>query len=154
MCYKLEKPVSEQGLYNFVVEYNHNKGLHIEETDVAIYALEPWEILVEGEVTDNTEAYEKEQEEKERIRIANLRLTKREVFLAIYKNLKITPEEIKKMITDNEALIEFEYANEYYRGNPLVNKLGLALGYTEKDLDYLFEHKSFPNLEKGVTLND
>ena len=31
---------------------NHNKGLRIEESDLALYALEPWEVLVEDEVID------------------------------------------------------------------------------------------------------
>ena len=51
---------------------------------------------------------------------------------------------IKAQITDPTVLIEFEYANEYYRGNPLINQIGLNLGYSEKDLDYLFENKNLP----------
>ena len=80
---------------------------------------------------------QKEFEEKERI--AKLSLTKREVFLGLYQAKGITPDMIKAQITDPQALIEIEYANDYYRGNPLIDKLGLALGYSEKDLDYLFE---------------
>lgn len=89
---------------------------------------------------------QKEQEEKERI--ANLSLTKREVFLALYKDKKITPEQLRSQITDTEALIEFDYANDYFRGNPLIDKIGIMLGYSMEDLDYLFEHKELPNREE------
>ena len=85
---------------------------------------------------------QKEQEEKERI--ANLSLTKREVFLALYKDKGITPEQLRSQITDTEALIEFDYANDYFRGNPLIDKIGIMLGYSSNDLDYLFEHKELP----------
>ena len=102
--------------------------------------------------------YEAEQEIKERERIAKLKLTKREVFLAIYNDLKITPEEIKSTITDPAVLIEFEYANEYYRGNPLINSIGQSLGYSKEQLDYLFEYKCFSSkedpLQQEVNTND
>lgn len=45
MSYKLEKPYTEAQRINFIVEYNHNKGLQIEETMEAIYALESNEIM-------------------------------------------------------------------------------------------------------------
>ena len=71
-------------------------------------------------------------------RIAKLKLTKREVFLALYNDKGVTPEMIKEGISDKVALIEFEYANEYYRGNPLIDIIGTSLGYSKSDLDYLF----------------
>ena len=82
-------------------------------------------------------------EEQEKEAIGQLSLTKREVFLAIYNDKGITPEEIRAQITDQSALIEFDYAEKYYRGNPLIDILGQALGYTKERLDYLFENKSF-----------
>lgn len=97
----------------------------------------------DGEVILNPD-YEQEQEEKERERIAKLKLTKREVFLALYRDKEITPEMIKAQITNPEAMIEFEYASDYFRGNPLIDTIGALLGYTSADLDYLFEHKEFP----------
>lgn len=89
-----------------------------------------------------------EKEQQERERIANLSLTKRDVFLALYKDKGITPEQIKAQITDPEALIEFEYASSYYRGNPLIDAIGQTLGYTSEQLDYLFEHKELPTTEE------
>ena len=142
--YKIEKPLSIQERADFIVKYNHNKGLRIEETSKALYALEAWELLEGDNVIDNTEAWKAEQEQVECERIAKLSLTKREVFLALYKAKGVTPDMIKAQITDPTVLIEFEYANEYYRGNPLINQIGLNLGYSEKDLDYLFENKNLP----------
>ena len=91
--------------------------------------------------------YEQEEAQKEKERIAMLSLTKREVFLALYKAKQITPEMIKAQIQNPEALIEFEYANDYYRGNPLIDTIGGMLGYTSDDLDYLFINKEFPTKE-------
>lgn len=89
------------------------------------------------------EAWEQKQAQKEAERIAKLSLTKREVFLAIYQDKLITPEQIRAQITDPAALIEFDYAEKYYRGNPLIDLLGASLGYTKEQLDYLFENKTF-----------
>ena len=76
--------------------------------------------------------------------LSQMSLTKREVFLALYKDKGITPEQLKAQITEPEALIEFEYANDYFRGNPLIDLIGQSLGYTSEALDYLFEHKELP----------
>ena len=89
--------------------------------------------------------YEDEQVQKEREKINQLSLTKREVFLALYKDKGITPEQIKAQIKSPEALIEFEYANDYYRGNPLIDVIGQTLGYTSEQMDELFINKEFKN---------
>ena len=88
--------------------------------------------------------YETEEEEKKREIINHLSLTKREVFLALYNDKGLTPDDIRNQIQDTTALIEFDYASEYFRGNPLIDSIGLMLGYTSEDLDYLFEHKELP----------
>lgn len=182
MSYKLEYPYTEEERNNFIVEYNHNQGLRIEEVEnivdvevpienedgettteiqemnmPTLYALEHWEKLVNGEVIDNTEEYEVEKAKQEAMRIAQLSLTKREVFLAIYQDKGITPEQIRAQITDQGALIEFDYAEKYYRGNPLIDLLGSALGYTKEQLDYLFEYKTFnttPEEESEINSGD
>ena len=144
--YKIEKPLSIQERADFIVEYNHNKGLRIEETDLAMYALEAWELLEGDEVIDNTEAWKAEQARKERERIAQLKLTKREVFLGLYQAKGVTPDMIKAQITDPMALIEFEYANDYYRGNPLIDIVGATLGITPEQLDKFFETNDYTHL--------
>lgn len=143
MSYKIEKPLSIQERADFIVEYSHNKGLLIKETDLALYALEAWELLEGDEVINNREAWEAEQELKEKERIAKLSLTKREVFLGLYQAKQVTPDMIKAQITDPQALIEFEYANDYFRGNPLIDSVGAVLGITPEQLDCFFETKDY-----------
>ena len=99
----------------------------IEETDVE-YELYNGEYLTKEEI-----------KEKELERLNHLSLTKREVFLAIYRDKGKTPEQIRAMITDPEGLIEFDFASSYFRGNPLISQLGEALGYTPTQLNILFE---------------
>lgn len=152
--YKIEKPLSIQERADFIVEYNHNKGLRIEETNKALYALEAWELLEGDEVVDNTEAYEAEQARKERERIAKLKLTKREVFLGLYQAKGVTPDMIKAQITDTQALIEFEYANDYYRGNPLIDIVGATLGITPEQLDKFFEFNDYTYLISTPDVNN
>lgn len=147
MSCKLEKPYTEKQKSEFIVKHIYNEGLRMKETSTALYALKPNEIMVNDEPQTDPE-YEEKQKEKERERIMQLSLTKREVFLALYKAKQITPEQLKSQITDTEALIEFEYANEYFRGNPLIDLIGAKLGYTSDDLDYLFQNKELPVKEE------
>ena len=53
---------------------------------------------------------------------------------------------IKAQITDPQALIEFEYANDYYRGNPLIDIVGATLGITPEQLDKFFEFNDYTYL--------
>ncbi len=141
--FEKRKPFSSKERSEFVFKYNHKRLMRIEETGEAIYALEDNEIMQNGKpIVDVNYTERKKQAEKERI--ALLTLTKREVFLALYKAKGITPEQIKTQITEPETLIEFEYANEYFRGNPLIDLIGAKLGYTSDDLDYLFLNKELP----------
>ena len=129
---KLLKPITGAQRLDFVVKYNHNLSYKIEETEEELQA---W---------GYTEA---ELAQQERERIAQLKLTKREVFLGLYQAKGVTPEQIKAQITDPMALIEFEYANDYYRGNPLIDSVGAVLGITPAQLDCFFETKD-PNCLK------
>ncbi len=114
------------------------------------YALEANEIMEGGEPVINPN-YEAEQEQKERERIARLKLTKREVFLGLYQAKGVTPDMIKAQITDPQALIEFEYANDYYRGNPLIDIVGGALGIEPAQLDCFFETNDYTCLLPTVS---
>lgn len=105
---------------------------------------EETETQVREVLEDVTEEIEREAEEARKQAILQLSLTKREVFLALYKDKGITPEQIRAQISNEEALIEFDYAERYYRGNPLINNIGAALGYSSDDLDYLFQNGEFP----------
>lgn len=99
-------------------------------------------IYQDGQIILNPD-YEALVAKNERERLNSLSLTKREVFLALYKDKGITPEQLRAQLTNQETLIEFDYAEKYYRGNPLINSIGNSLGYSEKQLDCLFENKEF-----------
>lgn len=104
-----------------------------------------YKISDENVIAKTDEEYSQEQAEKERQRLNLLNLTKADVLLALYQDKGITPEDIKTMLKDNvPALIKFDYASSYYRGDEVVNALGLALGYSTEEMDYLFENKTFP----------
>ena len=129
----LQKPYEEEARTEFIITQNHNLGYEIRDAEEA---LEAWGYTEE----------EKEQQERERLN--HLSLTKREVFLAIYKDKGITPEQIRSMLASEEAKIEFDYANDYFRGNPLIEQLGQSLGYLTDELDNLFINKSFSESEE------
>ena len=117
-----------------------------------VYGLEKQEYTDKEYVLDGEEyvlkdeAWEEKQAQKERERIAKLSLTKREVFLGLYQAKGVTPEMIKAQITDPMALIEFEYANDYYRFNPLIDVVGATLGITPEQLDKFFETNEYTYL--------
>lgn len=131
---ELNKPYTEEERENFIVWYNHNQGLVIEETEDELQAL--------GYTEEELEQFEKE-------RVAKLKLTKREVFLGLYQAKGITPDMIKAQITDPAVLIEFEYANDYYRGNPLIDVIGASLGISSEQLDKFFETNDYTALIEG-----
>lgn len=124
----LKKPYTEEERIDFIIEYNHNQGYLIDENEKYLQAF----------------GYtEEEIEQAERERIAMLKLTKREVFLGLYQAKGVTPDMIKAQITDPQALIEFEYANDYYRGNPLIDIVGATLGITSEQLNKFFETNDY-----------
>lgn len=55
---KLLKPYTELERTDFIVENNHNKGLRIEETETALYALKDSEILQNDEILDISDTTE------------------------------------------------------------------------------------------------
>ncbi len=67
MSYKLEKPYTDRERADFVVLYNHNQGLIIEETDTALYALEADEIMQNGVPIKNPN-YAAKQLEAEKVK--------------------------------------------------------------------------------------
>ena len=128
---ELLKPYTDKERMDFIVEQNHNNSYEIREAETA---LEAWGYT------------EVEKQEQERERIAKLSMTKREIFLGLYRAKGITPDMLKAQITDPQALIEFEYANDYYRGNPLIDLIGGQLGFTTEQLDKFFKTKDYREL--------
>lgn len=103
-------------------------------------------VILDFELMTFEEKEEREQQ-KERERLNLLSMTKREMFLGLYQAKGITPDMLKAQIIDPQALIEFEYANDYYRGNPLINTVGQTLGITSDQLDKFFDETKKGDME-------
>lgn len=126
---ELIKPYTEEQRIKFIIEQNHRLGYSIEEQSTKLVALG----LTQEELT-----------QQERNRKDMLALTRCDVLKALYQAKGITPNDIKALLKDNvEALIELEYAQNFYRGHPMIKAIGEQLGFTSNDLDYLFENKKF-----------
>ena len=126
---ELIKPYTEEQRIKFIVEQNHRLGYSIEEQSTKLVALG---------------LTQEELKQQERNRKDMLALTRCDVLKALYQAKGITPNDIKALLKDNvEALIELEYAQNFYRGHPMIKAIGEQLGFTSDDLDYLFENKKF-----------
>ena len=127
-----------QKLQNTIAFMPQYKGLEIKEVEEG-YLIYDSELMT-------VEEKEAKEAQKERERLNLLSMTKREMFLGLYQAKGITPDMLKAQITDPQALIEFEYANDYYRGNPLIDVIGSQLGFTTEQLDKFFETKDYTYL--------
>ena len=128
-------------------------------------------IEVEEEVYNNIEKYiwdgtnlvldpeyEAKEAQKERERIALVSLTRGDVFRGLLQAKGITKDQIKtkidampantpeEIIAKEMAKIDFEDALNFYRGNALIDTLGLALGITSEQLDKFFEYNDYTYL--------
>lgn len=154
MSYKLNKPYTEKQKADFIVLYNHRQGLRIEESETCLYALEVWEVLDNDNVLDNKAEYNQKQAQKEVERIGNLNLTAADVERALYKAKGIDFDDILAIVVSNppenldvKALkIELK-ANNFYRANPYISKIGELLGITEAQLDEFFQTNDYTKLQ-------
>lgn len=147
-------------------EWCNNRGdCYIDEIDSAPAEVEVEEQGENGDIITHTEtqivrrfeikAIAPETEEEKRMRLNMLSLTKADVLLALYEDKGLTPEDIKAMLKDNvPALIKFDYASSYFRGDEVVIALGTALGYSSDEMDYLFQNKKFPTAEETSVTDD
>lgn len=99
--------------------------------------------------------YEEEQKQKEKEKIAMLKLTRGDVFRGLLQAKGITRAYIRDVIeqlpdeTTEEkfikemALIDFEEALDFYRGNQLINTIGFQLGITETQLNNFFKYNDY-----------
>lgn len=140
MSYILEKPYSEKEKIEFIVKYNHNKGLRIEETEIALYALEVNEIMVNG-VPQVDPEYEAKQEAKEKERTGNLTCTKR-VFALMLQELGVDYITVLLPLieSNSQAKLEWDLCVELERKNPLLDVMAGQLGITPEQLDGLFKY--------------
>lgn len=125
--------------------YNLDK---VEETDLEY-------VLSDEEYVLKDEAWEQEQAKIERERIAMLSLTRGDVFRGLLMAKGVTRTQLRAMIETNEqltevekemALIDFDEALNFYRGNALIDTVGLALGITGEQLDKFFETNDYTTL--------
>lgn len=128
----------KQRLQNTIAFMPQYEGLEIKEVQEG-YVIYDFELMT-------VEEMEAKQAQQERERLNLLSMTKREMFLGLYQAKGITPDMLKAQITDPQALIEFEYANDYYRGNPLIDVIGTQLGFTTEQLDRFFMNKDYHEL--------
>ena len=102
--------------------------------------------------------YEAEQLAKEQERIAMLKLTRGDVFRGLLQAKGITrtmlratieamsEETQEQALVKEMALIDFDEALDFYRGNALIDTVGLQLGITKEQLDAFFETNDYTKL--------
>lgn len=95
--------------------------------------------------------YDEKQAQKEAERIAQLHLTRGDVFRALLLARQVTraqirglieqmPEETpEQMITKEYALIDFDESLDFYRGVQLIDTLGQQLGISSEAMTQFFE---------------
>ena len=131
----------------------------IEETDEE-YVLDGEQYILKDE------AWEEKQAQKEAERIAHLSLTRGDVLRGLLLAKGVTKEQISQMIeampTSSQeqivvkelAKIDFEDALNFYRGVPLIDTIGLQLGFTKEQLDEFFDTNDYRYLTNcTITIN-
>jgi hypothetical protein len=107
-------------------------------------------IVVDNELILNPN-WEKEQEEKERKRIKNLKCTKRVFVLMLEKMGLDYFEQIEPLINNNrQAKLEWELCVELERSNNLLDILATELGVTSRQLDLLFQYANGEDVKLEV----
>ena len=167
MAYTLSKPYTDKERIDFIVTYNHMQGLIIEETDEAMYALLPNEIMVDGHPEVDPD-YEEKQRQKEKARIMELSMTRSDFFDGTIKAFGADDTAlfsiIQTMLNQSQmteiekkiALNNFKNALNFYRKHPLFTVLsgvpipiaeGVTVIVTETQWDKFFDetNKKNPN---------
>jgi hypothetical protein len=67
-------------------------------------------------------------------------VTRRQLFLMVFREKGISRGQIKSLLAGNEeALIELEEAQQFERNHPLIESLATALGLSSAEVDELFK---------------
>lgn len=104
-------------------------NITIEKTDIEY-------VNIGGEYVTPEVAIEKEKE-----RVAMLKMTPRDFLLAI-TNMGVEWTAIKALMDSNpQVAIELQFCNHVYRGNPLLDQLCGQFNITSEQLDELFKAK-------------
>lgn len=112
-------------------------------------------------------AEKKKEEEEESLRVEKmLKLTRGDVFRGLLKAKGITKNQIKtvienlpeeteeELLTKQLAVIDFEDALDFYRGNPLIDVIGESLGLTSVQLTEFFRTNDYTKLIGETTDNE
>ena len=138
MSYKLLKPYTDKQRMDFIVQYNYNKGLQLEETNDALFALEDWEIMENGQPVKNPN-YEKEIEQRKKEQLMMSNMTKLDFVNALEPFGVNYYEHLVPLLNANlEAKKQWDLCERVYRFNPLLDELAKGFGITPNQLDKIF----------------
>lgn len=111
-------------------------------------------IVIDGELVLNPD-WDEEQAQKEAERIAQLHLTRGDVFRALLLARQVTRAQIRglieampdetpeQMIAKEYALIDFDESLDFYRGVQLIDTLGTQLGISSEAMTQFFETNDY-----------
>ena len=103
--------------------------------------------------------FEKEQEQKEKARIAELSLTRADVFEGLILARGLTKQALRAYIELDETLNDIEkalYLNrfddalEFYRKHPAIDFISAKLGISSDDMDKFFDTKDYNYLKPVI----
>ena len=138
----------------------------VEKTEVKVenrptyYALESneiWDEETEQPVIDPD--YEEKQKTKEKARIAEIALTRADVFEALILARGLTKQMLRSFIENDETLNDIEkalYLNrfddalEFYRKHPAIDFISAKLGISTEDMDKFFDTKDYNYLKPVI----
>ena len=133
----------KERLQNTIAFMPQYQGLEIKEVQEG-YVIYDFELMT-------VEEMEEKQAQKERERLDKLSMTRGDVFEALILAKGLGKAQIRSMIEQAELdtvtkalyLNRFDEALEFYRGYPIFDMLGEALGITRAMLDKFFETKDY-----------
>ena len=132
--------------------------------DATLYNLTKVEETEDEYVLDGEEyvlkdaEWEEKQAQKEAERVAHLHLTRGDVFRALLLAKGVTRAQLRAIIealpetnqeqavTKEMALIDFDEALEFYRGNALIDTVGAQLGISAEQMTRFFETNDYHEL--------
>ena len=133
----------KQKLQDTIAFMPQYQGLEIKEVEKG-YVIYDFELMTAEEM-------EEKEAQKERERLDKLSMTRGDVFEALILAKGLGKAQIRSMIEQAELdtvtkalyLNRFDEALEFYRGYPIFDMLGEALGITGAMLDRFFETKDY-----------
>ena len=134
---------NKQKLQDTIAFMPQYQGLEIKEVEEG-YVIYNFELMT-------VEEMEAKEAQKERERLDKLSMTRGDVFEALILARGLTKPQIRAMIENAELdditkalyLNRFDEALEFYRGYPIFDMLGQALGVTGAMLDKFFDTKDY-----------